>query len=42
MYGMFTYIWQKKMVHVGKYTSPMGAMGDGRHGDKFGPRIYKF
>ena len=27
MYGIFTYIWLKFMVDVGKYTSPMDPMG---------------
>ena len=27
MYGIFTYIWLIFMVNVGKYTSPMDAMG---------------
>ena len=27
MYGIFTYIWLICMVNVGKYTSPMDAMG---------------
>ena len=29
MYGIFTYIWLICMVNVGKYTSPMDAMGKG-------------
>ena len=28
MYGIFTYIWLICMVNVGKYTSPMDAMGN--------------
>ena len=28
MYGIFTYIWLIFMVNVGKYTSPMDAMGN--------------
>ena len=27
MYGIFTYIWLIFMVNLGKYTSPMDAMG---------------
>ena len=27
MYGIFTYIWHKSMVNVGKYSSPMDPMG---------------
>ena len=27
MHGIFTYIWLKCMVNVGKYTSPMDPMG---------------
>ena len=27
MYGIFAYIWLISMVNVGKYTSPMDAMG---------------
>ena len=27
MYGIFIYIWLIFMVNVGKYTSPMQAMG---------------
>ena len=30
MYGIFTYIWLISMVNVGKYTSPMDAMGHGK------------
>ena len=28
MYGIFTYIWLKNMVNVGRYTSPIDGMGE--------------
>ena len=27
MYGLFTYIYHKKQLNVGKYTSPMDPLG---------------
>ena len=30
MYGISTYIYHKNQLNVGKYTSPMDGMGEGR------------